>query len=224
MSCVGLLTSCSGRIDPPILATVLSLRGEVTCFAEGQRESHPVKADSRLAVRSVLRTSDGARLNLALLPGALVQVSSNSKFKIEELRRTKNGNDTSDEMLSRKVRLRLDRGAIGVLFESWDVNAAELKVITPHALIFAEESCLFQMQASDFKTRLTCVRGRVRVSQGNQGISVIDEGQVREWPSMRTETMSTASDSLKRIEISNALETEQELQRLASQQRPFLPY
>ncbi|MEP6686411.1 MAG: hypothetical protein ABJB22_06500, partial [Verrucomicrobiota bacterium] len=87
-----------------------------------------------------------------------------------------------------------------------------------------EADCLFQVQINDSATRLTCMRGEVHASDGNRETSIIGEGYLREWPSGRSEAVSAAGDSRGKNTIANALEAEQELRHLESQQQSALPY
>ena len=90
-------------------------------FCEGRRRfrqarnetisnrSHP---KAKFTTADTVRTSDGASINLALIPGAFVQLSGNSEIKIEDLSLTKDGNETAGGMLDRRARIRLNRGRL----------------------------------------------------------------------------------------------------------------
>jgi hypothetical protein len=218
-----LLSGCS-RIGNEVLGTVLSVQGEVLYLAEGEKELRPLQADSKLTTGTILQTAQGALLNGALLPRMLLQVSGDSEIKIEELKLTKDGNDTSEEMLSRKVRFRLKRGTINVLFQCWNENISQLTVVTQTATIRAERDCLFQIQTSDSNTRLVCARGTVHASADGGAIATIDEGSFKEWPSGRAGTISAVGDSRGQAELSETLEAERLLGELESQRENATHY
>ena len=217
----------SGRsqegIGYEVLGKVLSARSEVFYLPEGEKDLRPVKVDSKLATGTTVRTAEGALLDAALIPGTLLHVSGDSELKIEELKLTKNGNDTSEEMLNRRVRFRLKRGTVNVLFRCWNENISQLTIVTKAATIRAEAGCLFQIQASDSRTRLVCARGKVYASAGSGEATAIDEGHSQEWPSERSGAIAAAGDSRGEAELSETLEAERILSELESQRVPGLP-
>src|SRR5215468_4134828 len=111
--CVCLLgNGCSKGITRATAATVFFVRGNVVFGNAERNDFQPVTSKSKIHVSDIVRTSDGASINLALIPGAFVQLSENSEIKIEELRLTKDGNETSGGMLDRRASIRLNRGRI----------------------------------------------------------------------------------------------------------------
>src|SRR5438874_5201817 len=114
--CCGLASGCWEDVTTQVAATVLSVKGTVVFGMAEQNNFQPVTRESRIHDGDIVRTSDGALLDLALIPAALAQMSSNSEIKIEELRISKDGNQTDDGMRSRSARIRLSRGKITVLF------------------------------------------------------------------------------------------------------------
>ncbi|MGI8957318.1 MAG: FecR domain-containing protein [Chthoniobacterales bacterium] len=202
---------------------MLSVQGEVSRISAGRRVSALLATDSRLAAGDTLRVSPGARLDLALLPGILMQVAGGSELAIEKLQLAKDGNDTGGHIFNREVRLRLNRGAIIIAVESLSATPAQLDVVTPHAAIRGDADCLFQIRVNDSKTRVTCVRGEVQAGEGNREPSVMGEGDARDWPFGRMEAASRPGDSPARPELSDALKAEEQLRELASQHPPALP-
>src|SRR5262249_28614963 len=92
---------CSKGIARSTAATVFFVRGNVVFGNAERNEFQPVTPKSKIHTGDIVRTSDGASINLALIPGAFIQVSENSEIKIEELRVTKDGNETAGGMLDR---------------------------------------------------------------------------------------------------------------------------
>ncbi|SRR6266404_1667572 len=218
------LTGCWQGVSRGVLATVLSVRGQALCGTEGRNDFYPITAQTNPGAGCILRTFDDARVDLALLPGALVQIPGNSELKIEELSLTKDGNETGDGVGKRVVRIQLNRGKIIALFQQSDENATRFSVSTRQATISSDQNCLFQIQVEDTKTRLTCARGKVSASQGDHQMSVIEAGYFQEWPSNSSAVMSTADDARGQIDVTDALEAERELRQLQPERRARRPF
>ncbi len=217
------LTGCWQGVSREVLATVLSVRGEAVWAMEGRNDFRPIKSQTKFGAGSIARTFQDAQIDVSLVPGSLAQISGNSEIKIEELRLTKDGNETDDGMRSRIVRVQLNRGKISILFQRRDQSEMRFTIGTRHATISADGNCLFQIQVEDAKTRLTCVRGNVYVSQANHQ-TVMDAGYFQEWPSDRSAAISAVDDARGQIDITDTLEAERDLQKLQSEQqlrRPF---
>src|SRR4029450_7197225 len=116
----------------------------------------PVALESRLSVGSSVRAFDGSWLDLALLPGVLLRLSSNSEIKIEELKISKDGNQTRGGILSRSAWIRLSRGKITVLFWGRDQSTPQFTVSTPTVAITPDSDCLFRVGDDAGGTRITC--------------------------------------------------------------------
>src|SRR6266571_9159375 len=121
---------CSKGITRSTAATVFFVRGNVVFGNAERNDFQPVTSKSKIHVGDVVRTSDGASINLALIPGAFVQLSGDSEIKIKDLRLTKDGNETAGGMLDRRAWIRLNRGRIVSLFSQSDKNASEYGVTT----------------------------------------------------------------------------------------------
>ena len=97
--CFCLLGNGSSKgITRSTVAVVFFVRGNVV-FGDAERNDfQPVTPKSKIHPGDTVRTADGASINLALIPGAFVQLPGNSEIKVEDLRLTKDGNDTSERM------------------------------------------------------------------------------------------------------------------------------
>jgi len=222
--CCGLASGCSEGVGRKVEATVLSVHGSVVFGIDEQTDFRPVGPESRLRDGSTVRTLDGAWLNLALLPGAMLRLSSNSEIKIEELKISKDGNETGDAMRSRIARIRLSRGKITVLFRRSDKNASQFAINGRQATITADSDCLFCVQSDQTTTRLTCVLGKIYASPGAQPAIAIGAGYFQKWPSDRPETIAAADDPEAQIDVVNSLEIGDQLRELQSgwqNRRPF---
>jgi hypothetical protein len=222
--CCGLLvTGCSDGLSRRVAVTVLSVNGPVIFGTGEQKAFHPVTPESRIDGGSLVKTLDGARLNLALLPAALVQVSSNSEIQIEELKVSKDGNETSDAMRDRVARIRLNHGKITVLFSPSGKRAPEFSINSGKATITADSDCLFRVQSDD-TTRVTCVQGKVYASIGAQPPIAIGAGYFQQWPSTRLETIAATDEAAAQIDVVDSLEIGDQLRELQSgwqSRRPF---
>ena len=222
--CCGLANGCSEGVTRRTSATVLSVKGTVIFGTAEQNNFEPVTRESRIYDGNLVRTSDGALLNLALIPAALAQMSSNSEIKIEELRISKDGNETEGGMRSRRARIQLSRGKITVLFSRRDKSPSQLAINAPLVTITADSDCLFHVQSDGTRTRLTCVGGNVYASWSARPPVLIGAGYSQQWPSSRTEPIAAADDAAAQIDVADSLEIGNllhELQSVWQNQHPF---
>ena len=147
--CLGLLTGCWEGISRRVVATVLSKQGEVVYGSSEKNDFRPLGPDEKPGVGGVLRTSDGADVDLELLPGLLVRVSHNSEFKIEELKLTKDGNETAGGMLNRAARVHLNRGKVTVYFQQPDGAEGQVGIGTDRVSFSAKPGSLFHVEANN---------------------------------------------------------------------------
>ena len=152
---------CSKGITRATAATVFFVRGNVVFGNAERNDFQPVTSKSKIHAGDTVRTSDGASINLALIPGAFVQLSGNSEIKIEDLRLTKDGNETAGGMLDRRAQIRLNRGRIVSLFSRRDRSASHFDVTTSQVTFTPDSDCLFSVWTDGTTTRATCGRGEV---------------------------------------------------------------
>jgi FecR protein len=198
------------------MARVLSIHGPVTFAIDEQADFRPIALESRLPVGSSVRAFDGSWLDLALLPGVLLRLSSNSEIKIEELKVSKDGNQTRGGILSRSARIRLSRGKITVLFRGRDKSTPQFTVSTPTVTITPDSDCLFRVRDDEAATRLTCVQGKVHAAYGSQPAVAIGAGYFQQWPSTRPEPVAATGDAAAQIDITDSLEIENQLLELGA--------
>jgi len=222
VACVS-LSGCWQGMTREVLATVLSVRGEAAWAMEGRNDVRPITSQTKFGTGSIVRTFQDAQIDVTLVPGALARISSNSELKIEKLRLSKDGNETEDGMRSRVVLVQLNRGRISALFQRRDENDMRFTIGTRQATISADDNCLFQVQEEETKTRVTCVRGKIYVSQANRE-TVMEGGYFQEWPLERLTAIAAADDARGQIDVSDTLEAERKLQELQSKQRLRLPF
>src|SRR5438128_7098981 len=109
--CLLLANGCSDGISRRTAANVLSINGKVV-FGSGERgeDFAAVTIKSKIHQGHIVRSSEGASLDLQLVPGALARLTGDSEITVEELKLVKDGNETADGMRSRSARIRLNRG------------------------------------------------------------------------------------------------------------------
>jgi hypothetical protein len=222
--CCGLASGCRDGTTRQVAARVLSMHGPVVFGIDEQTDFRPVTPESRIHDGDIVRTLDGALLNVALIPAALAQMSSNSEIKVEELRISKDGNQTGDGMGGRSARIRLRRGKVTVLFSQRGKSSSQFAIRAPQATITADSDCLFRVQSDRTTIRLTCVRGKVYASRSARPPVEIGSGYFQQWPSVRPEPIAAADDAAAQIDIVDSLEIGNQLQELQSgwqDRRPF---
>ena len=176
-----------------------------------QNSFQPVTRESRIQDGSIVRTSDGALLDLGLIGGALAQMSSNSEIKIEELKISKDGNQTRGGVRSRSARIRLSRGKIIILFTGSAKNTSQFAISTPTVTVMPDSDCLFLVQRNDTKTRVTCVQGKVHAATEGSHRSAIGAGYFQQWPSTHPQPVAATGDAAAQIDIMDSLEIANQL-------------
>ena len=214
--CSLLSNACSKSIIPATSATVFSIRGKVLFGNAQQNDFQPVTLKSRIHDGYTVRSSGGASLDLALIPGALTQLSGDSEIDIEELKITKDGNETAGGMRDRTGRIRLNRGKIIVLFIPSDGRASQFVISASELTIKPDSDCLFCVRTDGKTTRVTCTKGNINVSAEAQPPVTIAAGYFQEWPNKRAKVVAAADDATAQIDIAESLEGGELLQDEAS--------
>jgi hypothetical protein len=214
--CCALANGCSKGISRATAATILSVKGTVSFGDAEQNNFQPVTLKSRIHDGDTVRTSDGASINLALIPAALAQVSENSEIKIEQLRIVKDGYQATGGVRDRSGRIRLSRGKITVLFGRSDKSASQFVIKTRQVMISADSDCLFRVHTDGTTTQVTCDRGKIYAAAGTQRPVTISAGYFQQWPSTRPEPLPAADDAAAQIDITESLEIAEELRKLQS--------
>jgi hypothetical protein len=202
---------CSKGITRATAATVFFVRGNVV-FGNAERDDfQPVTPKSKIHAGDIVRTSDAASINLALIPGAFVQLSGNSEIKIEDLRLTKDGNETAEGVLDRRAWIRLNRGRIVSLFSHSDRSVSEFSVTTGQVLLRPDSDCLFSVWTDGTTSRATCGRGEVNASADAQPPLKIAAGYFSQWPTASKKPIAATANAVAQMDIKTALDVEPEL-------------
>ena len=202
---------CSKGITRSTVAIVFSVRGNVVFGNAERNDFQPVIFKSRIRAGDIVRTSGGALINLALIPGAFVQLSGNSEIKIENLTLTKDGNDTAEHMLDRRAWIRLNRGRIVCSFRQSKKTASEFGITTGQMTLRPDSDCLFSVWTDGTTSRATCGRGEVSASADAQPPLKIAAGYFSQWPTASKEPIAASADARAQMDITTALAVEPEL-------------
>lgn len=221
--CSFLANGCSKGISRATAAVVFSVRGRVVFGNAERNDFQPATVKSRIHSGDTVQSSDGASIDLALIPAALARLSGDSEIKIDEFSITKDGNQTAGGMRDRTARIRLSRGRVVVLFIPTDRSASQFAVTTGQLTIKPDSECLFCVWTDGKTTRLTCAKGKITASADAQPVT-IGAGYFQEWPTTRKAPVPATQDAGAQIDITESLEAEQRLQNEADawqNHRPF---
>jgi hypothetical protein len=184
----------------------------------------PVVAKSRIHQGDIVRSSEGASLDVQLVPGALARLSAGSEMTIEELKVVKDGNDTADGMRNRSARVRLNRGKILILFSRSSRGGLQVAVSTNQVTATPDSDCLFSVWTDGARTRVTCARDKVSASDGAQSRVAINAGFFQNWPQTAPKPLQAAGNADAQLDIREAIEAERQVLDEASalqNHRPF---
>jgi len=210
--CVCMLgNGCSKEITRSTVPVVFFVRGKVVFGNAERNDFKTVTPKSKIHAGDIVRTSDGASINLGLIPGAFIQLSGNSEIKIEDLRLTKDGNETGEHMLDRRAWIRLNRGRIVTLFKQSDKTASDFGVTTSQITLKPDSDSLFSVWTDGTTSRVTSVRGEVSASADAQPPLKIAAGYFSQWPTASKEPIAASADANAQLDIKAALDVEPEL-------------
>jgi hypothetical protein len=202
---------CSKGITRASAATVFFVKGNVV-FGDAERNDfRPVTPKSKIDGGDTVRTTNGASINLMLVPGVFVQLPENSEIKIEGLRVTKDGNESAGGMLDRRAQIRLNRGRIVSLFSRSNRSGSHFDVTTSQVTLTPDSDCLFSVWTDGTTTRATCGRGEVSASADAQPAMKIAAGYFSQWPTASNEPTTAIADAGAQMDIKTALDVEPEL-------------
>src|SRR5438046_10227033 len=95
------LSGCWEGMSRQVVATILSLRGQVVYSSKGAGSFEPISSETKLGASSTLRTPADVAMNLALIPCSRTQISGDSELKLVELELTKDAKETCDAIHER---------------------------------------------------------------------------------------------------------------------------
>ena len=206
-----LADGCSKAITRATAATVLFVKGDVVFGQTEPSQFRPVAPRSKIPRGDIVRTSDDAAVNLALVPGTFVQMSGNSEIKIEELSLTKDGNETAGGMRDRRTRVRLNRGRVTILFSRSHTSGSHFTLATNEAMISPDSDCLFSVWTDGSTTRVTCAGGEVSAVGDGQTRVRIASGYFHHWPIAATAPIAAIAERDAQMDIMASLDAEKQL-------------
>ena len=214
-------SGCEPGVTRRVEAVVLAKEGEVSWKIGSEAESS-VQPDSRIGGGATLRTTGDARVGLALLPGALIQLEPVSELRLQSLQLVKIAYRLEDA-IRREVHLELARGTLvtSIAFES---SSDDLSIATPEGTLTLASHALCRIEVRDRVTRVTCARGVVSFKTRDDAAAVtLQAPESREWPSQAADRIPADFDVRAMEEIENVKEVEQKLLGLEERRRlsPF---
>jgi hypothetical protein len=213
--CAGVvLTGCWKGIRHDVQATVLSARGQVIYAPQGGHDPHVLTPGVRLNPGCSVRVPDGAEVDITLLPGLLLRASDNSEVTIDELKLTKDGDETSGGMRDRMAGLRLTKGKVTLSYEQPEGTSGSLKVVTDRITVNSRVDSLFCVETDSLHTRVICVRGQLDAFDAAGKASIINAKRLQDWAATPSEPILVRPDSRAQSEIDQALRVEQQLRIL----------
>lgn len=222
--CLGLFTGCWEGISRRVVGIVLSVRGEVVYRPPGTSIFHNVTPETKPGVGSTVQIPAEAGLDLELLPGAILRISENSELKIEELKLTKDGNETAGGTVDRIAQIRLTRGAVTVYFQQPGGAEGRVGIVTDRVTFNAKPGSLFQIETDASKTRVTTAAGEVYASLEAGVASTIKEGYFQQWPSEQLGPMLAAGDSRGQEDLAKAVQAGKELDDEEGEHPSYIPW
>jgi hypothetical protein len=215
-----LLNGCGGAITHEVCGTVLSTDGpvEINGHAAGSPNSLP-----DLCAGAIIRTSSGAKIEIACLPNALLHLSENATLEIESITLRKDGNETDDEIEARAARCRLKSGVMDLSHQGTE-GVAEFIASTPHGRLIAKFNSVARVAVDDKKTRILCASGTVTFVPTNGGAPVIVEaGFVAECPSTRPTVAAAAGNASDQQALIDLFDRAQRLESLLKSRGASFP-
>lgn len=178
--------------------------------------AHPGKGE-------ILETTGGSRVAIALLPNLLVGLDHNARLEIVRLAITKDGNETGAAMQGRYADVKLLKGRMFVS-QVWGEARAKFTVKTSQGELVTTSNTLFYVEGDEHKIRVTCVSGFVGFQPGaTESVIRIPPGFVGEWSGSSSSLVAAETDARGQEELQEALEVDEKLRVLSSQNRLVLP-
>ena len=209
------LGSCRPLFQRELAGPILALAGD----AHGTRAGNSVALTKSSWVHPGERiaTAAGARLDLMLVPGVLVEMAGETEIEIEQLRLARDGNESINPMTSREAKIRLRRGTlIGAVGQSQ--KRSKMIVQTNAGTLTAFGLRTFRIEADETRTRIMSVRGKAIFEPADGGALVrVEAGYFAEWPATPAKPQAALSDPGAQAEVTEILRTEKRLFHLQEQ-------
>lgn len=224
LTVAALLSSCGEGITRSVSATLLDTRGTVRVKSRPDSEFVSAAAGLALGAGALLQTDEAAQADLALLPNTLARTLGRTDLSIDNLKLSKDGNETGDAMIARRAEISLGEGAIFLRHRRPAGSFGTVLVRTSHGSITSNADCLLYVETSPQRLRVICVRGQVEIAPaaGQKAFSA-DAGSMAELSSETSTVLEVAADAAAQEKVSDAISAERELLALARARRNTLP-
>lgn len=219
-----LFPGCWEGTTRAVSATVLATKGTNRIKSGPSGEVLSAQPGLKLPAGAVLQSAEGSQVDLALLPSCQVRLLGEGELIIGSLMVTKDGNETEDETIARRVAVSLNKGAAFMKHRRPLGSFGTLVVRTPCGMISSSSDCLIYVEVTPERIRLVCVRGYVEVSpaSGRDALTVI-AGSIAEVTSQTSSLTEVAADADAQGKVTDTLSAEEELLALTRARRNILP-
>ena len=171
----------------------------------------------------ILETPGRSRASIALLPNLLIRLDRDGRLEILGLAITKDGNETGAAIRGRYANVKLFKGR---MFAShvWGEARAKFSVMTAHGELVTTSNALFCLEASEQKTRVTCVSGSVGFrARAGEADTQIPAGFVGESSGSSLSLVAAETDGRAQEDLQEGLQVEETLRALGGENRRALP-
>jgi hypothetical protein len=205
------LAACGHGVTRETQAVVLSVDGTASVTHARIGQTGPIEVHSHLSVGDLLKTGNGGRLRLQVVPGILSEIKADSECEVEALHVAKDGNAMVNAMLRRKAQLRFMRGVMDAVVEKKDAAGATLIIDTPFGAVNAPGECAFRIAINGEMARVLCLRGTMQVQPAGSGSGSLEAGFYRDLGTNSEPAKRAEDDEEVQGEVMGALESIQSL-------------
>lgn len=218
-----LFSACDRGVGQAVLGSVFEVEGTAVASQRTEADrSRPLSAGIQFAAGDDVRILAESSAALCLTPGIYLRCFGPSRLQIENLRVSKDGDETGDAMKSRLAAIRLGEGRIHAFLPSAGSARSELKIDTEAGTIIANPGSLFSVVLSRESIRVLCIRGELRWSKAPASSTSILEGFYCERKlsdDAQTNIVPASEDAAAQREVIAALDSAQYIEELETAAR-----
>lgn len=214
------LTACRPFFQRQVSGRVLALEGAGHGMINGTRIA--LTSAAFVHPGETVTSSKGARLDLMLLPGVLVELAGEAEIEILQLRLVRDGDETIHPMIARDARVRLRRGTL-IASVGQAQTDSYLFVETPTGTLVAGPERIFKVVVSGNKAEVLSVRGEVGIQPAG---AEIPAGTFAELPLTAAGPRAAAGAGAEvQAEVPSVLNVQKRLLRLEREHgSDFMPW
>ncbi len=158
------LTSCRPWFPRHVSGEILALEG--TAEGTWQGQSIRLTEQSAISAGMTIRVSAGSRLDLLLLPGILLELQPDTEIEIEQLRLSRDGDESIRPMVARQATIRLRNGSLFATVGRVPTRSG-LTIKSQTGSVTAGSGRALKVAIDGSKLRIVSARGRVVFSPLN---------------------------------------------------------